>query len=69
MEELPDVAVRVTDWALLTEAAFAVNVALVAVAGTVTELGTVTMLLLLERLTLWPPVGAEPDKLTVHVSA
>jgi hypothetical protein len=69
LEELPDVAVRVADCALLTEATLAVNDALVVVAGTVIELGTVTMLLLLERLTLWPPVGAEPDKLTVHVSA
>ena len=69
MDVLPVVAVRVTDCALLTTAAFAVNAALVAVAGTVTELGTVTALLLLVRFTLRPPVGAEPDKLTVHASA
>ena len=68
-EVLPVAAVRVTDCALLTAAALAVNAALVAVAGTVTELGTVTALLLLERLTLTPPVGEEPDKLTVHASA
>ena len=67
LEVLPDVAVRATDWALLTEAAFAVNVALVAVAGTVIELGTVTTLLLLERLTLWPPVGAAELSEMVHV--
>jgi len=67
-EVLPVVAVRVTDCALVTEATFAVNVALVAVAGTVTELGTATALALLPRLTLRPPVGAEPDKLTVHES-
>jgi hypothetical protein len=65
----PAVAVSVTDCALLTEETFAVNVALVAVAGTVTELGTETALLLLERVTLTPPLGAEPDRLTVHISA
>lgn len=65
----PVVAVSVTDCAVLTEATFAVNAALVAVAGTVTELGSVTALLLLARDTLTPPVGAEPDRLTVHVSA
>ena len=68
-EVLPVAAVRVADWALVTEATLAVNDALVAVAGTVTEVGTVTVLALLERLTLRPPVGAEPDKLTAHVSA
>jgi hypothetical protein len=66
---LPVVAVSVADCALLTEAAFAVNDALVAVASTVTELGTVTAPLLLARDTLTPPDGAEPDRLTVHVSA
>jgi hypothetical protein len=65
----PVVAVRVTDCAVVTEATFAVNAALVAVAGTVTELGTVTAPLLLERLTLTPPVGAVPDRVTVHESA
>ncbi len=65
----PVVAVSVADCALLTAAAFAVNDALDAVAGTVTELGTVTALLLLARDTLTPPVGAEPVRLTVHVSA
>ena len=68
-EVLPVAAVRVADCALVTEATLAVKDALVAVAGTVTELGTVTVLALLERLTLRPPVGADPDKLTVHVSA
>ena len=63
------VAVSDTDCALLTEATLAVNAALVAVAGTVTEVGTVTAPLLLARLTLTPPVGAEPDRLTEHESA
>lgn len=62
-------AVSVTNWALLTQAALAVNVALEAVAGTVIELGTLTALLLLARPTIRPPVGAEPDKVTVHASA
>jgi len=62
-------AVSVTNWALLTEAALAVNVAVEVVAGTVIELGTLTALLLLARLTITPPVGAEPDKVTMHASA
>ena len=66
---LPVVAVRVTDCALVTEAALATNVAVDAPAGTETLAGTVTELLLLARETLRPPVGAGPDKLTVHVSA
>jgi hypothetical protein len=66
---LPVAAVNVTVCAVVTEAALAVNVALVAVAGTITEAGTVTALLLLVRDTLRPPVGAEPERLTVHVSA
>src|SRR5579863_1786205 len=69
LEVLPPVAVRITDCAALTAAVFAVNVAFVAVAGTITEPGTVTELLLLARLTFTPPVGAAPDRLTVHGSA
>ncbi len=65
---LPVDAVRVADCALETEATFAMNVALVAVAGTDTTPGTVTAPLLLARPTLTPPLGAEPDKLTVHES-
>jgi hypothetical protein len=53
----------------VTDATFAVKAALVAVAGTVTEAGRDAALLLLVRLTQTPPVGADPDKLTVHVSA
>jgi len=68
-ELLPDVAVSVTDCALLTEATFAVKEALVAVAGTITEAGMVTELLLLPSVTLSPPVGAEPDKFTTQASA
>ena len=66
---LPVEAVSVADCALVTEATFAVKDALVAVAGIDTLPGTVTAPLLLARPTLIPPVGAEPDKLTVHESA
>jgi len=45
-----------------------VNPALIALPGTVTLLGTVTAELLLDRLTLTPPPGAEPVSVTVHVS-
>lgn len=64
----PVAAVRVTDCAVVTDATVAVKAALVAVAGTVIEAGTATELLLLERATLTPPVGAEPDKVTVQES-
>jgi len=66
---LPVFAVSVAVCPLETEATFAMNVALVAVAGTDTRPGTVTALLLLARPTLTPPLGAEPDKLTVQESA
>ncbi|MGA8088036.1 MAG: hypothetical protein WCA10_12065 [Terracidiphilus sp.] len=69
METVPVDAVTVADCALETEATFAVNVALVAAAATDMALGTVTALLLLASPTLTPPLGAEPDKLTVHESA
>jgi hypothetical protein len=66
---LPVVAVSVADCVVVTEATFAVNEVLVAVAGTVTEPGTVTARLLLASPTLNPPVGAEPDRVTVQESA
>jgi len=53
----------------VTAATLAVNVAVVAVAGTVMELGTVTEPLLLESATLRPPVGADPESVTLHESA
>lgn len=68
LEEPAAAAVKVTVCALVTEATLAENEALVAVAGTVIEAGTVTALLLLVMATLTPPVGAEPDRLTVQVS-
>jgi hypothetical protein len=67
-DTLPEVAVRVTDWALLTAATVAENAALADPALTVTEAGTVTELLLLARVTFTPPVGATPLRVTVQES-
>lgn len=67
-DEPPLLAVIVADCAVVTAATVAEKVADVAVAGTVTEPGTVTELLLLERAILTPPVGAEADSVTVHES-
>jgi hypothetical protein len=66
---LPLVAVRVADCAVATEATPAVKRPFVDPAGIVMLAGTVTALLLLARFTVSPPVGAEPDKLSVQVSA
>jgi len=65
---LPAVTVSVADCVLLTEATFAVKVVLDPAAGTVTEPGTVTAGLLAASARVIPPAGAEPDRLTVHVS-
>jgi hypothetical protein len=62
------VAVRVTFCAELKEDTFAIKLEVVALAATVTEVGTVTVLLLLERATLIPPAGAAPLSVTVHVT-
>ena len=61
-------AVRVAVCAELTGATVAVNVALLAPAATVTEPGTVTLELLLERLTANPPVAALAFSVTVQLS-
>jgi hypothetical protein len=68
LDVLPVVAVRVTDCAVVTAATVAAKLAELAVAGTVIEAGTVTEALLLARATLTPPVGAEPESVTVHES-
>jgi hypothetical protein len=68
MDVLPVAALMVADCVVLTADTVAVNPALVDVAGTVTEVGTATALLLLERLTATPPLGAEPFNVTVHAS-
>jgi hypothetical protein len=61
-------AVIVAVCAEVTEETFAVNPALLAFAGTVTDGGTFTAELLLARFTLNPPVGAVALKATVHAS-
>ena len=65
---LPAEAVRVTVCVVLTVEAVAVNEALVAPAGTVTEAGTETELLLLASATASPPEPAAPDSETEHAS-
>ena len=50
-----------------TATVLAVNVAVVDPAATVTEAGTVALALLLERVTVKPPVGAVPLRVTVPV--
>jgi len=67
-ETLPALAVSVTAWADATDETVAVNAALVALAATVTVAGTVTAALLLERLTLCPPLGAAALSVTVQAS-
>jgi hypothetical protein len=68
-ELLPSLAVRVTACAYhCHHDTVAVNAALVAPAGTATVAGRVTAALLLERLTLRPPLGAAEASVTVHGS-
>ena len=52
---------------LLTAVVVALKVAEVAAAATVTDAGTVSVALLLDRLTLAPPVGAAWGSVTVQV--
>ena len=64
----PAVAVRVTVWGVAPEAAVAVNVADVELAGTVTEPGTGSAAALLdESVTMRPPVGGACVKVIVQV--
>jgi hypothetical protein len=67
-ETPPAFAVIVADPLVVTAATVAVNEALVAPAGTITELGTTTEGLLLERLVTKPPVGAAELSVTVQAS-
>jgi hypothetical protein len=67
-EELPWLAVRIVACAVATEATVAVNPALAVPAGTVTVLGTVTAELLLDRLTVNPPLVAAAVSVTVQAS-
>ena len=68
METLPAVAVSVVDWAVVTAETAAEKPMLVALVGTVTEAGTVTAVLLLERLTVRPLPIAGPLSVTVQAS-
>lgn len=68
IEAPPALAVSVTACDVLTEDTVAANATLEEAAGTVTDDGTVTAELLLERLTATPPLGADPVKVTVHAS-
>lgn len=63
----PRVAVIVADVAAETAAVVTVNVAVVAPAATVTEVGTVALALLDLSDTTVPPVGATADSVTVPV--
>ena len=65
---VPAVALSVAVVVVLTAATVAVKAALVALAATVTEAGTVTELLLLDRVTACPPVPAAALSVTVQVS-
>jgi hypothetical protein len=67
-EALPWLAVSVTVWAGPLYDTVAMNPALVAFAGTVTFAGSVTAELLLDKLTLIPPLGAAALSVTVQAS-
>ena len=60
---------NVAIWLVVMVPAFAVNVALVAPAGTLTDAGTVSSALLLVSVITPPPVGAALLRVTVHVAA
>jgi hypothetical protein len=65
---LPALAVSIAVCAVLTDATVAEKPALVAPAGTVTEAGTVIDELLLERLTVNPPLAAAAFNVSVQAS-
>jgi hypothetical protein len=65
---VPTLAVSVTACAVVTAETAAANLAVVALAGTVIVAGTATAVLLLERFTLRPPVGAGPVSVTLQAS-
>ena len=64
----PDEAVRVSVWAVVTAETAAVNPTLLDPAGTVTEPGTVTAVLLLDRVTASPLLPAAAVRVTVQTS-
>lgn len=61
-------AARIAVVVVLTVFTVALNAAVVALAGTVTEAGTLTELLLLDRSTTCPFVPAAALSVTVHAS-
>jgi hypothetical protein len=65
---LPELAVKATAWGVPTDEIVAVKPALVALAGTVTLAGTATAALLLDKLTVSPPLGAAAVNVTVQAS-
>ena len=64
----PALPVSVTVCGVLTDETVAVKLAVVEPAATVTEAGTVTVELLLARLTVNPPVAAAAFRVTVQLS-
>ncbi|MBL0160912.1 MAG: hypothetical protein IPP47_28080 [Bryobacterales bacterium] len=67
-EEPLRVAVTTAETSAVTVTAVAVKVAVAAPAATVTEAGVVTKVLLSERATMAPPVGAEAFNVAVQVA-
>lgn len=67
-ETLPSLALRVTVCVVPVHCEVAVNATVVDLAATVTVAGTVTAVLLLERLTFSPPLGAGALSVTAQAS-
>jgi hypothetical protein len=68
LDTVPAVAVTVAVCEVVTDDTVAVNAALVAFAGTVTEAGTLTAELLLDRVTVSPLLGATAVKFTARAT-
>jgi hypothetical protein len=68
LDALPTLALTVAVCVVETEATEAMKPALVAFAATITDAGTITDALLLDRFTVNPPAGAAAVRLTVQVS-
>ena len=68
MDTPPEAAVSVAVCAVVTDDTVAVKLALVAPSATVTEEGTTTAALLLESVTVWPPLAAAALSVAVQLS-
>jgi hypothetical protein len=67
--ELPfTLAVRVAVWAVPTDDAVTVKLAVIAPAATLTAAGSVTAVFVLDRLTICPPLGAGAFRITLQAS-